>query len=81
MSYMSEISQRVGQRIRILRKGKGLSQEQLSELVGLTKNYMGLLERGRRNPSLETLQQIAYVLNVPIKYLFDFPMPPEDGDK
>lgn len=69
---MTNVSKQVGLRIQEIRKSKGLSQEDLSELIGLTKNYIGLLERGQRNPSLKTLTHIAQALGTSMKSLFDF---------
>ncbi|GIP55311.1 helix-turn-helix domain-containing protein [Paenibacillus vini] len=54
----------VGERIRYLRKNRGLTQEQLGELVGLPQSYMGGIERGEKNISLETLERIVNALNV-----------------
>ncbi|MET1168220.1 helix-turn-helix transcriptional regulator, partial [Bacillus velezensis] len=48
----------VGNRIRELRKAKGWTQEQLAEAAGLHYSYIGGVERGDRNISLETLEKI-----------------------
>ncbi len=69
---MNELSKQIGTKIQQIRKQQQLSQEYLGELANLTKNYIGLLERGRRNPTLQTLAQIAKALNVPLEALFDF---------
>jgi transcriptional regulator with XRE-family HTH domain len=53
-----------GKRVRALRKEQGLSQIQLAVLVGIDRSYMGFLERGERNPSLEVITKIAAALNV-----------------
>lgn len=52
----------------ILRKNRvaaGLSQEQLALLSGLDRTYISLLERGLRNPTLNTLLMLGQHLNVP----------------
>ena len=59
-----------GQKIRDLRKSKGLSQEELSELAGLDRSYMGHIERGEKNVSLLKIYQISEALNVHISLLF-----------
>ncbi|MFY9728568.1 MAG: helix-turn-helix transcriptional regulator [Bryobacteraceae bacterium] len=60
----------VGQRIRNLREGKGISQEVLAEKSGLHRTYIGGVERGLRNPSLKSLQRIAKGLGVGVAHLF-----------
>ncbi len=60
----------LGNRIRIARKNKGLSQEKLSELCSVSAAHIGHIERGTRIPSLETLFKISKVLNVSLDSLF-----------
>jgi len=47
-----------------IRKEKGLTQERLSELCGLSQQYLSGLERGRRNPTIVTIFEIAQALEV-----------------
>lgn len=51
----------LGRRIRETREAAGLSQAQLSELSGLAKSYLGEVERGRRNISVDALWALAEV--------------------
>ena len=53
-----------GKRIRALRGDLGMTQEMLATKVGLDRSYMGFLERGERNPSLEVIIKIAKALNI-----------------
>ncbi|MEA3077566.1 MAG: hypothetical protein QOF60_2474 [Actinomycetota bacterium] len=46
------------------RKKAGLSQEELAELAGLDRSYIGQVETGRRNANLDTLSRLAIALNV-----------------
>jgi transcriptional regulator with XRE-family HTH domain len=62
----------VGNRIRELRKAKGWTQEQLAEAAGLHYSYIGGVERGDRNISLETLEKIMNGLQVPAEEIFKF---------
>ena len=54
----------IGMNIRKYRKQRKLSQEQLAEKAGLSTNYIGMLERGEKTPSLETFLKIANILDV-----------------
>ncbi|EES74476.1 helix-turn-helix domain-containing protein [Paenibacillus sp. MB22_1] len=60
----------VGKRIREYRKQKNWTQEQLAEAASLHYSYIGGVERGDRNISLETLEKIAVALDVPAGDLF-----------
>ena len=67
---MSSIDYRlVGQKIKYLRTGAGLTQEQLSEKCSISTSYLGHIERGSRKLSLETAVKIADYLHVSIDAL------------
>ena len=68
---MSAISSRLGKRIRALRISRSLSQEQLAEQAGLSAKYLGEVERGVGNISIERLSGIATVLGMTITDLLD----------
>ena len=53
-----------GQVLRQLREEHGLSQEELGLESGYHRTYISLLERGQKNPSLQTIFQLAKALNV-----------------
>jgi len=53
-----------GQRVRELRKQKGVSQESLAASSGLHRTYIGAVERGERNITLKNAQKIASALGV-----------------
>ena len=59
-----------GKRVRELRMGLGLSQEQLAERAGLHRNYIGGVERGERNIGLLNVDRLAAALNSRLSYLF-----------
>ncbi|WP_240417361.1 helix-turn-helix domain-containing protein [Paenibacillus periandrae] len=67
---MSKISKHVGFQIRNFRKNRGLTQEQLGELVQLPQPYIGGIERGEKNISLETLERIVETLRIEPSELF-----------
>ncbi|MGO4381437.1 helix-turn-helix domain-containing protein [Pseudoduganella sp. RAF53_2] len=62
----------VGERVQLLRKRKGLSQEELASQVGIDTKSLSRLERGAHFPSLETLDKIRGELHVELKDFFDF---------
>ena len=62
---MSNISKVLGQRIRNYRILAGLSQEKLAELSGCHPTYIGQIERGEKNATIESIEKISLALNVP----------------
>ena len=52
-----------------LRKQKGLSRAALATRAGLHQTYLGLLERGKRAPNLDTAQAVARSLRIPLSKL------------
>jgi transcriptional regulator with XRE-family HTH domain len=64
-----EILLQFGKRVKQLRQEKGLTQEQFAQKCGLHKNYIGMVERGERNPSLINIDVIAKGLEVAISDL------------
>ena len=63
------INEKLGIKIRFLRIKMKLSQEQFAELAGLSKNSIGMIERGQSKPGIETLEKIANALNIELKSL------------
>jgi len=72
VEHMSKIRESFGKRVKELRKAKKMSQEELGERVGLHYTYVGGVERGERNISLESIEKIAKGLEVNIGELFPF---------
>ena len=68
---MSEISKITGQRIRSYRMQQKLSQERLAELCGCHPTYIGQLERGEKNATLESIEKIASALKISLSQLFE----------
>ena len=66
---MSNITEIFGQRVRYFRKLKSLSQEELAASCDLHRTYIGGIERGERNVSLNNVEKIAHALDVPVAYL------------
>ncbi|WKL04467.1 helix-turn-helix transcriptional regulator [Paenibacillus amylolyticus] len=66
---MSELRQLIGTRIRAMRNAKGLTQQKLADIAGLDYRYIGALERGERNFSIDTLEKVLLALDVSINEL------------
>jgi len=69
VSKTADILQRLGQRIRELRKAKGLSQEAFADRCGLDRTYISGIERGNRNVAIRNIALIAKALGVSISEL------------
>ena len=59
-----------GNRIRDLRNKRNLSQEQLAEIAGLHRTYIGMIERAEKNVTLINIEKLSKALNVEIELLF-----------
>ena len=57
---------KLGEKIRVLRTSKGYSQEGIADAAGMGRTYMGRVERGEQNISIQNLIQIAFALNVDV---------------
>lgn len=66
----NKTKKQVGQKIQRLRRGLGHSQEELAELVDISRTHMGHIEQGLRAPSFEVLERIAKKLKVKVSELF-----------
>tara|TARA_B100000949_G_C13978144_1_gene323976 strand:+ start:232 stop:468 length:237 start_codon:yes stop_codon:yes gene_type:complete len=60
-----------GDRIKSLRKGKNLSQEQLSFEIGFHRTYIGMVERGERNLSLSNIKVFSDYFDLSLSDLFN----------
>ena len=67
--FMSELTIQFGQLVRKYRKEKNMSQEQLALLCNIDRSYMGRIERGEVNITLEKIYELAKALDVTPKNL------------
>jgi transcriptional regulator with XRE-family HTH domain len=68
---MSELVVRLGKRIRELRSAENLTQDKFAEKVGISSKYLGEVERGEANVSIQILENIANALSADIGVLLD----------
>lgn len=68
---MIDIQKKFGDKLREIRKEKGLSQEKLAFKCGLHRTYISDIERGSRNVSLKNIEKIAKALGISPKSLLD----------
>ncbi|MDC3413481.1 helix-turn-helix domain-containing protein [Aquibacillus sp. 3ASR75-11] len=66
------MSKVIGERIRKLRKERGLSQEELAHLSSLHPTYIGQLERGEKNATIDTIEKVTKALEISLEELFRF---------
>ncbi len=64
MVWRMDMRKLVGNNFARLRREKGLTQEQVEERSGFSQQYLSGLERGRRNPTVITLYELAQALDV-----------------
>lgn len=72
MRPYSPLHRKFGQRIKELRSWRKMTQEDLADAIEVDRSYMGFIERGERNPTLEKIGKIAKALRLPLKDVFDF---------
>ncbi len=66
----NEIRKKIGETIRRFRKSQGFTQEELGEKSGISYKFIGEVERGTVNPSVDSLIAIAQALKINIRDLF-----------
>lgn len=68
---MAELAKTIGARLRNYRTTKGLTQEALAERAGLHATYIGQVERGEKNITIESLEKIISSLEISLPQLFE----------
>ncbi|MBB6429379.1 helix-turn-helix domain-containing protein [Algisphaera agarilytica] len=66
-----DVKAKFGQRLRDIRNQMGWSQEHLAAVVGLDRSYVGGVERGERNISIENICKLAEALEINPAVLFE----------
>ena len=65
------IARELGERLRAYRTQRGWSQEELAERADLHTTYIGQLERGEKNATIESISKVAAALNISLSKLFE----------
>ncbi len=68
----SDILKKFGDKVRALRKSQNWSQEKLADETGFHRTYIGMIERGERNPSLLNLKKFADTFKIELPELLKF---------
>ena len=76
---MPSLRRDFGHRLKALRLDRKLTQEEFAELVGISVDFLSLIERGVNAPSFEVLEQMADRLDLKVRELFDFRKPARTG--
>lgn len=65
------IAREIGERLRAYRTQRGWSQEELAERADLHTTYIGQLERGEKNATIESISKVAGALDISLSKLFE----------
>lgn len=71
MDSKQKILIKFGERVREIRKEKGLSQEELAHKADLHRTYIGMIERAEKNITLVNIEKITNALEISIKDIFN----------
>ncbi len=63
--------QKFGKKLKFLRLEKGLTQLELAEILDMSPNFVGMIERGERNTTIENVFKIARALGIKPSNLFE----------
>lgn len=70
----------IGKGIKFIRVASGLRQGRVAELLGITQNYLSLIENNKAEPSLTLLKKISEVFCVPVAFLLWEETMPAEGE-
>jgi transcriptional regulator with XRE-family HTH domain len=78
---MPSLRQDFGKRLKAIRLDRKLTQEEFAELVGISVDFLSLIERGINSPGFEVLERMADRLDMQVQELFDFGKPKRDAHR
>lgn len=67
---MSELNVQIGQLLKDLRDGRGWSLREFGLIVGMNKTYLGDIELGKRNPTINSLEKIVAGYGLTVREFF-----------
>jgi len=76
---MSDIKKVVGDKIKDLRNGRSWSQEELADKANVSRSFMGEIERGQANATIESLEKITNALEITLEDFFKNLQPSTDS--
>jgi transcriptional regulator with XRE-family HTH domain len=69
---VATLRKQFGKKLRSIRKRKGMTQEQFSEVLDISVDFLSLIERGLNAPSFESIEAFSITLGIPVRDFFDF---------
>lgn len=67
---MKNDAKKLGENVKKIRMGKGITQTQLGKNIGVDKSFISNIENGKSNPTLSTITSLAKALEVSINELW-----------
>ena len=71
-SELGNLRKQFGLRVRQIRDESDRTQEEFAEILGISVDFLSLIERGRNAPSFKRLERMARGISKPVAYLFAF---------
>lgn len=71
---------KLGEKIKLIRKSKGISQEELASTLKINRNFLSRIETGKSEPTASILKNIAKLFNIDLNSLLDVKNIPTDSD-
>lgn len=72
---------KLGEKIKSIRKSKGISQEELSSMLKINRNYLSRIETGKSEPTASILKHIAKIFNIDLNSLLEVSNEATSSDK
>ena len=76
---MRSLRSQFGEHLKSIRTARNLTQEEFAEVIGISVDFLSLIERGINAPSFERIEQIAQRLDTSVASLFTFTVPTPRG--